>query len=217
MSNTQPPALPQNPWRNRVILIAALGLIAIVTFLVRDYVRQSVAPGVLYLLWLTQRLFISLPQAFWYALFLLAALILIARSLRQGRPTIKHQTPLNKRYYSRVEELTRLAGQAHHSDYFARRLDRQLADLTLEILGYEARLTPLQAQAAVEKERGRIPDTLYLFLQQNSSQRNGSDLMTPPPNRLITLAQRLRGRGPHKPTSTLADVIIYLEQQLEIK
>ncbi|MCL4868025.1 MAG: hypothetical protein KJ063_03575 [Anaerolineae bacterium] len=204
-------------WRRLLIGFAAAALILILAVTFREYARQSLAPGLLYLLWVSQRIFLSLPQAFWYSLFLLAALILSLRSLRQRDIPINQPAATNNRYFGRVEDLSRLAAQAQHSRYFAHRLERLLVDLLLESLGHEPPLTLWQTQEAMAQARGRVPAHVYTFLQQHTAQGNSGDLLAPVPNRLTTLTQRLRGRHQSSLSPTLREVIHYLEQQLEMK
>ena len=101
--STTPP--PKNPIRNLLIIVIVVIVVAVVAFLIRDYVRQFVAPFILYLLWITQLIFTSLPQAVLWAVFLVVVFFVAGRSLGQNRQRFtRKERPANV-YYGRVEEL----------------------------------------------------------------------------------------------------------------
>lgn len=195
-------------------------VVAVVAFLIRDYVRQFVAPFILYLLWITQLIFTSLPQAVLWAVFLVVVFFVAGRSLGQNRQRFtRKERPANV-YYGRVEELARMIEQAGTGDYFARRLERQVSDLSLEALGHGEKLTPVQAQEAVNGDRGRVPGLVYDFLQRTTAQRTaGVEMMTQYSNRFTELADTLRRQASRQPLydSDLEAVVRYLEEQLEVK
>lgn len=211
---------PKNTKRNLIVIVILVLIVAVVSFLIRDYVRFYVAPFVLYVLWITQLLIASLPQALLWALFLIVAFTLAWRSLMQTqRRMVRRERPTHV-YYGRVEELSRMVEQAGSGDYFARRLERQISDLTFETLGHGDKLTPPQAQQAVEKERGRIPGLIYEFLQRTTAQRtSGVDMMTQYNNRFMAAADRVlrQARSQAAINPEVDAVIAYLEQQLEVK
>lgn len=211
---------PKNSRRNIIALVIVVLIVAVVAFLIRDYVRFYVAPFVLYVLWITQLLISSLPQALLWAVFLIVAFVLAWRSLLQTRHrTVRKERPANV-YFGRVEELARMIEQAGSGDYFARRLERQVSDLTFETLGHGDKLTPPQAQQAVEKERGRIPSLIHEFLQRTTAQRtSGVDMMTQYNNRFTAAADRVLRQARSQPAVSpdVDAVIAYMEQQLEVK
>lgn len=211
---------PKNTRRNLILIVIVVLIVAVVAFLIRDYVRFYVAPFVLYVLWITQLLISSLPQALLWALFLIVAFTLAWRSLMQARHRIVRKERPTNIYYGRVEELSRMIEQAGSGDYFARRLERQVSDLTFETLGHGDKLTPPQAQQAVEKERGRIPGLIHEFLQRTTAQRtSGVDMMTQYNNRFMAAADRVlrQARSQSGINPEVDAVIAYMEQQLEVK
>jgi len=220
MSSPEPSPPPAKTVRNLIILIVVVIVVAVVAFLIRDYVRQFVAPLVLYALWLTQIIFSSLPQALLWAVFLIVAISLAWRSLVESRQRVVRRVRPPDVYYGRVEELVRMAEQAHRGEYFARRLERQVSDLTLEMLGHGEKLTPTQTQAVVEQVRGRVPGLVYEFLQRTTAERlSGVDMMSQYNNRFSAIADTLLRRARHdKGYDPDVDLVMaYLEQELEVK
>ena len=217
MSTTEKP--PPNRRRIILITIGVIVLIAVIAFLIRDYVRLFIAPFVLYLLWLGQLLVASLPQALFWAIFLIVAFVLAWRSLATARYRyVRKEKPPNV-YYGRVEELGRMIEQAGTGDYFARRLERQVSDLTLEALGHGDKLTPMQAETALNQDRGRIPSLVASFLERTIAQRtNNVEMMTQYNNRLSALADRVlrQGRPETEAMAEVTLVINYLEQEFEV-
>ena len=220
MSTTEKPAPSPNRRRHILITVGVIVVIAIIAFLIRDYVRLFVAPFVLYLLWLGQLLLASLPQALFWAIFLIVAFFLAWRSLATSRYRyVRKEKPANV-YYGRVEELARMIEQSDSGEYFARRLERQVSDLTLETLGHGEKLTPTQAQAVLDQVRGRVPGLVASFLERTIAQRmNNVEMMTQYNNRLSALADRVlrpaRQESDH--ATEVALVVAYLEKELEVK
>lgn len=220
MSSPEPSPPPPKTIRNLIIIAVVVIVVGVVAFLIRDYVRQFVAPLILYALWLTQIIFSSLPQALLWAVFLVMALSLAWRSLTESRQQVVRRVRPPDVYYGRVEELVRMAEQANRGEYFARRLERQVSDLALEMLGHGEKLTPTQAQAVVEQVRGRVPGAVYEFLRHTTAERlSGVEMMSQYSNRFTAIADNLLRRTRHDrgydPDVDL--VMVYLEQELEVK
>jgi membrane protein implicated in regulation of membrane protease activity len=200
--------------RNRLLLLSLiLVLAALITLILGNFARESIAIPIYRFLWVSTLIFNSIPQALFWALFIAVALFLAARSVfKREKPTRKTPAP-DMTYLKRVHVLTRWIQYAAHGTYFRQRLAKHLGELTVEILARRERLTREQIRQKLRDGDWDAPPEVRAYIQAGLSP--ASLLST---NLLSRLTGRLRPGGHSSPFNLHPETIVqFLEEQLEVQ
>ena len=140
--------------RHYLVLTAITLLVLVIAFLARNYVRETIAPWVLYIFWSSYVFLASIPQILIWAGFMGILLVIAVYSLRSQRPDKRHGVVVEEiQYRGRVEEIALLLRHFQDSHYFRHRMLRLLGGITLQTLGHGERLPVAEAQQMVTTGR----------------------------------------------------------------
>ncbi|MBN2547825.1 MAG: hypothetical protein JXB15_01605 [Anaerolineales bacterium] len=190
-------------WLILVLPVAA----ALAAILLRSLVRTYLLEPVIYLFRAGKVIFEALPQAYcWNSwLVILLPLAIWSLLLHSRKPD---RSPNQNERLSRVRDWEELLRQAQRSKYCRWLLALRLADLAVDILAYQERLSPEQTRLAVHHGKLHIPEDIraYLdFVQEVPSYRRYSELVS--------------ARGREIPGTALISqprkIIEYLETRME--
>ncbi len=212
LPGSEPQGLPPS---SRLLLVGlfVLGLILVIGLglALQSVARTSIVMPLLYLAWLADLMFRSVPGWLWWAWFLIIALVIAGRSLRvRTRPEPSERRDFHfttgavRSWMGRIEA-------SEHGEYFRWRLARDLAELALQLLAYRNRgeVAPRDRSQSIELLEAPAPIAEYL--------RSG---LTAPPWQPHDLRSRLAQlRHPTRNPSPLsvepATIARFLEGQLE--
>jgi hypothetical protein len=193
-----------------VVLLVAVPLV----LLVRDVVRNMVVIPLLYILWVGRLLLQSVPQAFFWFVFLTAALVLAVGSLvRQERSRGEQpRVPVSSSGQVRawVRRIRLMARGGFTGWYFGQHMERLIVD----VLAHRERLTPKQIRHRVRSGDLEVPPEIrpYFRIARVRSRRRW----------IAGLVSRLRRRSGRRAQesppaeSGLERAVRFLEDQLEV-
>ncbi|GAB4468288.1 MAG: hypothetical protein Kow00124_02380 [Anaerolineae bacterium] len=122
-------------------ILSIVGLLILIgggiAVLVSAPLREAVARPVLFLIWYAEVMLRSFPQALFWGILLVAALLVAARSLSSSPKAKLPEGPAPVNPRGRVETLAFWVAEAPAGRYFKQRLARHLLDLLLQVRGYD--------------------------------------------------------------------------------
>jgi hypothetical protein len=129
--------------RRRMILLG-LTLVVVVglALVMRDFIRQTILLPLINLGWLVWVGLMSVPQAVFWALFLLIAIIIVLRSLNMGQPRVPGYAGMMSiriTQSSRYHYWKLVMGTMPHSPFARERIERELQTLVLQVLAEQER------------------------------------------------------------------------------
>jgi hypothetical protein len=198
--------------RRRLWLLGLIILLAIpLVWVFRDFAREAIATPLLYLLWISDLFFQSVPQALFWALFIASALIIAGRSLIRGKKLAQQAHEAETVRKGQVQILTRWLHLAAQEDYFKWRLARHMRELTFAVLAQRERTTIARMRQNFDGELD-LPPEVQAYLQAGLT-LTFSKSASP----LSRLRSRLRSSAHTAELDPdLENVVQYLENQLEV-
>jgi hypothetical protein len=155
--------------RNRLLLVGLILLLTVpLALLLHGFVREVVAVVILYFLWIGDLIFKTFPQSFFWALFLILALVIAGSSLVGGRQRIWQGREVEVVREGRVRVLARWIQRAGRGAYFRWNLAHHLGDLTLEALAYREGNSPEQMRELLRSGELDVPPEIRAYLQAGS-------------------------------------------------
>lgn len=181
------------------VLLAALVLNGII--------RETIAPALLAWVWRVSLMSRGFPQVIVWAFFIALIPIIAVFSLIQGQPGEEAAPePVPEPMSGRVQAWYRQLARLPEGDYFRDRAVRDIANLALETLAYEERLSREEAIEALRAGSLPVPETVQQFLHHGlRSHRYGHA-----PNLAAGNGQ------PPAPEQEIEQVIQFLEAELEV-
>ena len=195
-------------WFLGLILVLAIPLV----WVLKDFAREAIATPLLYVLWIGDLFFQSIPQVLFWALFLASALIVAGRSLIRGKKPAQQEREAETVRKGQVQILARWLHLAAQEDYFEWRLARHLGELTSAVLAQRERTAVARMRKHLRDGELDLPPEVQAYLQTGLTlafSKSGSPFSR--------LKLRLRSRihtaeldpGPE-------NVVQFLENQLEV-
>jgi hypothetical protein len=152
--------------KNRFLpLIVSLLLASLLAFLVKDFVRQVIIGPLLYSLWYLTLFLKSLPEFFFWALFILIALIIAGKSLTKQSDPGRNIREASVRQGGPVSVWGRMIAHAERGGYSRWQLAQSLTRLTWNILGDGERLSLYQIQERLNEGALDLPPDVQAYFQ----------------------------------------------------
>ena len=191
-------------WRTIVIILPAA---AVLTFFLRGIMRENIVGPLVYLAWLGQLIFWSIPQVGIWAFFIFIALMVALRSLAKKRPP-PPPTPVRQAGRARrISTWAKSIRQADEDFYYQWQLAQELQRLTVQALANDERVERSEIRRRLEQ--GTLADMspeILAYLQAGMTS-------------FAHLSDKKPRFGLSKQTSPLdidpAQVIQYLEDKIE--
>ena len=130
--------------RRLLMLLAAAVVTALLALILRDFVRENVILPLMNMGWMAWIGLVSVPQAVYWGMFLLLALIVAVRSLSSGTPRIRNYLGRPVQRYtspSRYGYWQTGLKSISHSSFAHERVERELQSLVLQILAEQRRVS----------------------------------------------------------------------------
>ena len=214
-----------------LLLVPSVLLVAALTLVLRDWVRDVILTPILFILWLGGLLIKSTPQWIFWGVFLVMALLILANSLGTGkRPdqNVDRAEPGHPRRERVLFWAKQIRWRARR-DFSPLGNGEPLRRLVLEVIAFQERLSLTEVEQRLESGELDVPPTIRTCLQHK---------LTPEPSSPVSLWERLQhrwadfGRRAHvlisgltearsytQPSpfdSELESVVQFLEDRLEI-
>jgi hypothetical protein len=140
-------------WRTIVVILLAA---AVLTFFLRGLMRENIVGPLMYLAWIGQLVFWSIPQAGIWAFFIFIALVIALKSLvKRQPPPSKIPTPKTDRT-KRIGTWAKSIRQADEDFYYQWQLAQELQKLTVQALANLERVERSEIRRRLEQ--GTIAD-----------------------------------------------------------
>jgi hypothetical protein len=142
-----------------------LVLAALLTLVLRDFMRESVVVPFLYGLWIARLYVESLPQTLFWVLLIIAALIIAGGSLiGRSKPRAKARA-IEGEPTGRVTQWAMRIRLGNQGEYFRARLARRLGQLALATLAHREHRTLEEIREALESGEFDGPKEIAAYLQ----------------------------------------------------
>ena len=143
-------------------LLVGLVLIAtgVLTFLLRDLVRENIVLPMTYALWLGDLMLRSVPQALLLGVLIALCLVILLRSATKSNrvePPPSYAPPASAQYHSRLLFWVRQLSRMEDSQFAVEKLAVELRNLTLRILSTQEHLTDDELIQAIKRGTLEIP------------------------------------------------------------
>ena len=196
-----------------VVVILVLLLSIPLGFLLRDFVREVLAPEIMRLYWSARLLLESLPQLPIWIAFLLFALLGAIGTLFSTESPLQAEGRPRLRRGGRVAILSGWIRRASEAEYFRWRLAQHLAVTTWEVMAYREHLDAQEIKERLRTGRLDVPPAVLDYLRERRPPR-----LPASEGWLSRLARRLRrdGGGPARDPG-LESVVQFLEEQMEVE
>jgi len=192
--------------RRRLLSLTLILILAgLLTVVLQEYTRHLIMPF-LFIVWVGQLLFETIPQAIIWGLFVAIALLIAGCSLFKRSALSPTAPRLQPPPEGRIESWARLIEQSKQETYYRWQLAQPLQELAIDVLAYRQRSTPRQIKQQLVGNPLDLPPEIQAYLQ--ASMTSFSHL----------LADRSRFRPGSAPTPldlALEEIVQYLEDQLD--
>jgi len=146
------------------LLIILFVTAAVLSFLLSDIVRSVILPPIFYLSWIARIIYETLPQLFWWSLFLLIFFIISVRSVIRIGWRRSSSAKSEKLKYSRLEMWTKWVEQTNRGQYFKWNLANEISKLFIKLLASEERLSENEIMYRIEENQISIPQEIQTYL-----------------------------------------------------
>jgi len=195
--------------------IVGIPLIVLLTFAVRDFIRNTLALPLSYMLWLAEIIIQSIPQIWFWAVGLIVMLSIAMRSLDRDRRPVPAAPPASGHVtHGRLAIWNERIAMLLCGKYSRQRFGYFIGKLILDVLSYEKRLSIRDVERRLDQGELELPPAVQDYLLARLKPGLSSTKMP-----LFTRLKRFLGL--EKPLETqlsteLESVIKFLEEQLEV-
>ncbi|MFC1463410.1 MAG: hypothetical protein ACFLMY_01045 [Candidatus Brachytrichaceae bacterium NZ_4S206] len=151
------------------LLMAALVIIGvgILTFALRDAVREAVVIPLAYAVWLTDLLLRSLPQGLFLAILLIISLVIVLRGLLQAgaRTSEMPFRPVASSPRSRLGFWVRQLNNLNHSQFAREQTSQEMRNLMLRMLAQAHQFEPNEVMAQIRSGALSVPPEIEALLR----------------------------------------------------
>lgn len=194
-------------------LLIVLAVTALLVISVQGFVRHVIVGPLLYVLWFISLVVRSLPQGFYWILFIVLALILAVSSLRRNRADAHHRRWPSRDTLGPVASWHTLIRRSEKQTFARWRLARELSRLTWTLLapeepfntGFSAQhlqiLDPRITPDVVDYlNAGHEPYQTPIHGRRSSLSRRQSTALDTNPEEVIDYLEHLLDNPPHEET-----------------
>lgn len=152
--------------RRHLIILGIILLMTIpLALLLADVTREVIAIELMRILWIGNLFFQNLAQAPLWISLLLFVLIIGARSLLGFPEPKQERTPVETDIPGKVQELQRWIERSMEGEYFRSILAKRLANIALDPLAEQERVTPVQMRERIREGRLDAPPEVRDYFQ----------------------------------------------------
>lgn len=198
--------------RRNLALILGASLLGLLYLTLSGQLGETIIRPGLYYFWVAIIFVDSIPQALWWALFVLVAVFLAIRSVPKLGDWHFRKRPPNHDALGQVTVWQERLRSSAHGNYAQWKLARDLGQLTFQVLAWQRRKDDTQIKEQLRRNQLDLPDKTRTYLRVGLINFNPFEQEQPP------LQQRVQAMLPtHQPQPDLTDatdVTTYLEQTL---
>lgn len=199
--------------RQRLLLIGLVLLLAIpLTLVLGRFARSAIVVPAMYILWLGDLVFQSVPQVLLWAVLLAIALLVSVRSLAKSQRRVQEVREGQRESVGQVGVWAARIEAMSRGGYYEQLLAQHLGRLFLALLGYRERLNRREVQQRLEAGELDMPPEVRAYLEA------GLAWESPRPVGLFArLMRRLRPNAYASPLDLDPErVVRFLEGRLDI-
>ena len=145
-----------------VIIIVASGILS---FWVRDFVREVIVQPLLLIMWYTSLVLGSFPDTFFWVLFILAFTILALRSLARGLPRERQRRQEGFALGGPVSTWSRLVHHSSDGGYSQWQLSQSLCKLTWQLLQDERSKSMRHIEDGLRTQKLDLPADIQAYFE----------------------------------------------------
>lgn len=156
------------------VFVAILAVASISAFIFRDFIKEELLVPIVYALWIAQLYIESVPQVFVWIFLIIIVAILLAKGLLRMPKSGRSRGILHHRRMGPVETWLEWIDRAKRGRYFRSRLARRLAELTIDSLAFEKRISEQDIERGLQHGVLDIPEDLQHYLQRGLARESWS-------------------------------------------
>jgi hypothetical protein len=151
----------------RKALLIAAGLIfaAFLAYLARDIIQEWVVVPLLWLFWIAGMVYRLLPEAVYWLFILFLFAYWAASSLSRRRIKARPYLGPDRSYPSPLQSWKGKLDRATQGSYSSWYLASNLADLWIDLITDQAKISPVEAKRILEKGTPEMPPEIRAYLQ----------------------------------------------------
>ena len=213
-----------------LLAVLLVGIVGILTYYFKDYVRQVLALPVTRFLWFVRLLIDSTPQILFWGLLLIIFLVVSLKSLSSSKPRVVQAVaePLQTPRRERIAFWTNQVAHALSGDQYSRvRMAGYLGDIALNLLAHQQKENPEMIRLLILQEKLNIPPEIEACVKARFR-----PVLEPGPGFWASIWFGLQRYFPmikksskqpkvlfssQTPGDELEAIIHYLEEQLEVR
>jgi hypothetical protein len=148
--------------------IVAIGLVItiILTWLLRDLVRQILAVPILFIGWLIRAIYYMLPQSLVWAIVIALALAIALGSFSWRVSSGTRMPSSGRRQAEQRVAILRHYIQQSNRNFYRHRLKHALSELVLRLLAYEQQISYQALKMALYRKELKMPPDMQQFLYE---------------------------------------------------
>jgi hypothetical protein len=148
----------------RMILPALLLLVALLAFLIQDFIRELFLYPLVYLYWSLRLVYEGIPGVVWWGIVITLLILLALSSLSRKEKRARGAVEYGGHSLSRPQTWMHRLKKTKHGEYFKWQLAREVSQLALESLANKERLTLEQARESLAAGRLKLPPHIQAYL-----------------------------------------------------
>jgi len=197
------------------VLLVGLPLVVLLMFGLRDFVRETLAPPLSYMIWLVGIIFQTIPQIWFWTGLLIVVLIIAMRSLdreRRPSPAAPGKSPFPAR--GRINVWAERVNMLLTGKYSRNRFGYFIGKLILDVMAHEERLSYKDVERRLEQSEADVPPAVrdYLLSRLRPAYAGVRPSFFTRLKRFLGLEKPLMAQL----HAELETVITFLEDQLEV-
>ncbi len=146
-------------------LIAVLLLVGLLTLVMRGVIRENILGPFLYLAWIGQLIFESIPQIALWTIFLLIAVVIALKSTFKMRLPRRRTTYPETGQAQRIGDWAKLLRSANEDIYYQWQLAQNLQKLTMETLAHDEHVALKEVRQRLTAGQLDISSEIQAYLQ----------------------------------------------------
>ncbi len=153
-------------------LAALLLVVALLAFLIQDFVRELLLYPLVYLYWSLRLVYEAVPGVIWWGIAIALLVLLSLKSLSRREERSQASEGFDEHSLTRPQTWTRQIKKTRHGDYFKWQLAREISQLALAHIANHERLTIGQAREKLALRQLGLPPPIQAYLEAGALSRS---------------------------------------------
>jgi hypothetical protein len=150
--------------RKTIILVGLLLGLALLAFVIQDFVRELLLYPLVYLYWSLRLVYEGVPGIIWWGVAIVLLMLLALKSLSKGKGRVQSAQAQGSTSLTRPQMWMRRIKKTRHGEYFKWQLAREISQLAIAHLANQERLTLEQARDKLASGQLDLPPKIQAYL-----------------------------------------------------